>query len=131
MQVKRAGADALERFHRLFEGQGDRGLAGQVVDLFPTDFGQHLQYAAEVAKRHRLDAHLYRNAQPDQIVVPAGPRVARRAEHAVTAGEQELREIGAILSTYIVDQRCLHEFLQVWAITGEPTLRERPRLACL
>ena len=92
---------------------------------------RHLQHAAEVVKRHRLDAHLCRHAQPHQVVVPAGLRIARRAEHAEAAGEQELREVGAILSTYTADQRCLHEFLQAWAITGEPKLRERPHRAGL
>ena len=82
---------------------GDVGLRREIVDFVRLHILHDAQQAGEVAKVAVVQMHLVGDAEPTQPVIldAAVRRAANDAMHLVTLAEQELRQIGPVLSRAI------------------------------
>ena len=91
---------------RLGPGGGHVGLGGEVVDLVRLGVLQHHGEGVLVEQvgRHHLDP--VEQMLDPLVAVMAG--ATHHADHLVALGEEELREVGAILPGDAGDQRLRH-----------------------
>lgn len=84
-KVECAGGDAFEGFHRLLEGEADRTLPGQVINLVRRDLGEGLQGAPKVGEDHGFHGDLLADAQADKIAEIRDLGIAGGTDNAVAS----------------------------------------------
>ena len=95
---------------RLLPGGGDEALGGEVVDLVRLDVAQDADEAGDIDEVAVDEFDLIEDAEPAQALADHVRRggAAHEADDAIAFAEQELREIGAVLSGDAGDECCWH-----------------------
>jgi len=102
-QIERAVGDAVQGFERLDEGVGDRGLAGEVVDLVRVGVVENLANARAVGQDTSDERNPVHDAEGNEIGV-FSLELASGAPDDVALVQQKLGQVGAILPGDTEDQ---------------------------
>src|SRR6185437_2159274 len=96
---------ALESLDRQLEGERDRGLAGEIVDLVWHHLVHDAEDAAELRQGDGVQLDAIENAEPVQAKEGIARAIARGAVNRVAFLQEEPGEIAAILAGNAEDER--------------------------
>ena len=97
-KIQGARGNAFQSLYGLFEGQADRTLSGQIIDLVGFDARQTLIDAAEIMGAYGGQLDLVQQAEAGQAFKPHILRIAPSPIDLIALAQQKTGEIGAILA---------------------------------